>query len=207
MMKTHAYVFLADGFEEIEAVCPADILRRSIRDVTLVSIAEGLTVTSSHGVRVVADMHVETFLADWKKVSAAVPPHKCLLVFPGGLPGATNLAACGPLVAIAASHFSRGGLIGAICAAPGTLLPVFDAWLRAEGLPGIRGRRFTCYPGVEGEPVALGAVHTGSACETDGNLITANGPGSAMDFAYALAGQLMGGGAVETLQRGMMWRF
>ena len=206
-MKTHAYIFLADGFEEIEAVCPADILRRSTPEVQLVSVTDGLTVTSAHGVRIVADMDFPAFLEHWKEVSATVPPHKCLLVFPGGLPGATNLAACGPLVTLAARHFSRGGLVGAICAAPGTLLPVMDAELRAEGHPGIRGRRFTCYPGCEGEPVALGAVHTGVHCETDGNLVTANGPGSAMDFAYALAQQLMGSGAVETLRRGMMWRF
>ncbi len=205
-MKTLAYVFLADGFEEIEAICPSDVLRRSTKDVRLVSITDTLTVTSAHGIQVVADMNLEAFLAQWKELAAQMEPSKCLLVFPGGLPGAVNLATCAPLMAVAAEHFSKGGLLGAICAAPGTVLPVIDSLLQAKGLPGIAGRKFTCYPGCEDAPLTLGALHEAVPCVTDANLVTANGPGAAMAFAYALASLLISPGAVETLQRGMMYR-
>ena len=204
-MKTLAYVFLADGFEEIEAICPSDVLRRSTKDVNLVSISDSLTVTSAHGVKVLADMTLDAFLVQWKDVASVMDPAKCLLVFPGGIPGAVNLATCEPLMAVAAEHFSKGGLLGAICAAPGTVLPVIDEWLQAKGLPGIAGRKFTCYPGCEKHPLALGAVHEALPCVTDGHLVTANGPGSAMEFAYALASLFISPGAVETLRRGMMY--
>lgn len=204
-MKTLAYVFLADGYEEIEAICPADVLRRSTKDVRLVSIADSLTVTSAHGINVVADMNLDAFLSQWKESADLVEPSRRLLVFPGGLPGAFNLATCAPLMAVAAEHFSKGGLLGAICAAPGTVLPVIDGLLKEKGFPGIAGRRFTCYPGCEDGPMELGAVHEAVPCVTDTNLVTANGPGSAMEFAYALASLLISPGAVDALRRGMMF--
>ena len=203
-MKTLAYVFLADGFEEIEAICPSDVLRRSIKGVNLVSISDSPAVPSAHGIKVMADMTLDAFLTQWKEEASRMEPSRCLLVFPGGIPGAVNLATCEPLMTVAAEHFSKGGLLGAICAAPGTVLPVLDEWLRAKGLPGIAGRRFTCYPGCEKSPLALGAVHEGVPCVTDAHLVTANGPGAAMAFAYALASLFVGPGAVETLRRGMM---
>ena len=204
-MKNLAYVFLADGFEEIEAICPADVLRRSTKDVNLVSISDSLTVTSAHGVNIVADMTLDAFLKQWNEVAGAVDPARCLLVFPGGIPGAVNLATCEPLMSVAAAHFSKGGLLGAICAAPGTVLPVIDGLLQEKGLPGIAGRKFTCYPGCEPGPLELGAVHEPLPCVTDANLVTANGPGAAMEFAYALASLFISEGAVETLRRGMMY--
>ena len=204
-MKTLAYVFLADGYEEIEAVCPSDVLRRSTKDVCLVSITDSLTVTSAHGINVVADMNLDAFLEQWKELSSSMEPSRCLLVFPGGLPGAFNLATCAPLMEVAADHFGKGGLLGAICAAPGTVLPVIDGLLKEKGLPGIAGRKFTCYPGCEEAPLELGAVHKALPCVTDANLVTANGPGAAMEFAYALASLLISPGAVETLRRGMMY--
>ncbi|MBQ7518504.1 MAG: DJ-1/PfpI family protein [Bacteroidales bacterium] len=204
-MKNLAYVFLADGFEEIEAICPADVLRRSTKDVNLVSISDSLTVTSAHGVNIVADMTLDAFLKQWNEAASSMDPAKCLLVFPGGIPGAVNLATCGPLMSVAAAHFSKGGLLGAICAAPGTVLPVIDGLLQEKGLPGIAGRKFTCYPGCEPAPLELGAVHEPLPCVTDANLVTANGPGAAMEFAYALASLFISEGAVETLRRGMMY--
>lgn len=203
-MKSLAYVFLADGFEEIEAICPSDVLRRSTKEVYLVSITDTLTVTSAHGVKVVADMTLNAFLDQWK--AGAAEPSRCLMVFPGGLPGAVNLATCAPLMAVAAEHFGKGGLLGAICAAPGTVLPVIDGLLKDKGLPGIAGRKFTCYPGCEDAPLTLGAVHEAVPCVTDANLVTANGPGAAMEFAYALASLLIHPTAVELLQQGMMYR-
>ena len=204
-MKTLAYVFLADGFEEIEAICPSDILRRSTKDVRLVSISDSQTVTSAHGVQVVADINLDAFLAQWKEGADQMEPSRCLLVFPGGLPGAFNLATCAPLMAVAAEHFGKGGLLGAICAAPGMVFPVIDGLLKEKGLPGIAGRTFACYPGCEEGPLELGAVHKAVPCVTDANLVTANGPGAAMEFAYALASLLISPGAVETLRRGMMY--
>lgn len=205
-MKSKAYVFLADGFEEIEAVAPADILRRSTKNVQLVALGDNLTVRSTHGITLVADLRIEEFLQEYE-ADRETPPDKTALVFPGGLPGATNLAACAPLMQLAARHFAEGGLLCAICASPGTLLPVIDGLLREEGRKGIGGRRFTCYPGCEEGPLACGALHEDSPCVTDGLLITANGPGAAMEFGYAITSALVSPPAAEVLKMGMMYTY
>ena len=197
-MKTAAYLFLADGFEEIEAVAPADILKRSSKDVQLVSINSCRQVRSAHGVLLTADWTWEEFLSGF--ASEQTPVDKIALVFPGGMPGAANLAAFRPLMDLAAKHLQEGGLVCAICASPGTILPVLDA-LGAS----VRGRRFTCYPGCEGAPLGVGAEKVDASVVTDGNLITANGPGAAMDFGYAICAALRGQDAAGVLKAAMMY--
>ncbi|MBQ2452764.1 MAG: DJ-1/PfpI family protein [Bacteroidales bacterium] len=198
MMHARAFIFLAEGFEEIEAIAPADILRRSTRQVYLVSISESLAVTSAHQITVQADMNWEEFISHHAD-ALAENREKTALVFPGGLPGAENLANHKTLMSLAGEHFRAQGIVCAICAAPGTILP------RLEGCD-IQNRKFTCYPGFEENPLSQGAVYTGESCCRDGHLITANGPGSAMEFGYCIAAALTTESAIAVLKNGMMYR-
>ena len=148
------YVFLATGFEDIEAIAPVDIMRRAGLQVQTVSITGENVVTSAHGVGITADMLLPE--VDFSQAE--------MLVLPGGLPGSTNLDACKPLTEAIKRHFETGGAIAAICAAP----------LVFGHLGLLQGRRATCYPGVE--PELKGASYTAAIVEQDGNIITGKGP-------------------------------
>lgn len=179
------YLFLANGFEDIEALAPLDIMRRAGLSVELVSIHHENIVESAHGVKVVCDRNLRA--VEWEQAE--------LLVLPGGLPGSTNLDACEPLREALVKHAAAGKPLAAICAAPMVLghLGLLD------------GKRATCYPGVESE---LGkAQYTAALVERDGNIVTGKGPGAAMAFGYALL-ELMGKAAeAEALKEGMQYNF
>ena len=184
-----AYIFLADGFEDIEALGTLDILRRGGVAAATVSINKGtLEVTSAHGVTVLADMSLHEFFD-------AAPGTDAMLVFPGGLPGAANLAECAPLMDLAKRHFADGGPVAAICAAPG---------LVASQLPGIRGLKVTCYDGFEGFLQDKGAVYTGEGTVTDGRLITGRGPAFAIPFGLAIVSFLQGADVAESVRKGLL---
>ena len=119
------YIFLADGFEEIEALAPVDILRRAEVDVKMVSINDKLEVTGSHGIAVHADVLL-------KEVSEKAD----MLILPGGMPGTLNLQKCQPLCDMLKK---ADGYVAAICAAPSVL----------GGLGLLKGKKATCYPGFE----------------------------------------------------------
>ena len=104
-------IFLAEGFEEVEALTPADLLRRAGAEVTLVSIKAEKTVTGSHGISITADRLFEEM--DYEDAD--------LLVLPGGMPGTLNLKACEPLLALLKEHNAKGKKLAAICAAPTVL--------------------------------------------------------------------------------------
>ncbi len=179
------YIFLAEGFEEIEALAPLDILRRAGEEVRLVSVNDILVVSGCHGVQLVADELISEV-----DLSAAD-----IMVLPGGLPGATNLDACAPLREALVAHHAAGKRICAICAAP----------LVLGHLGLLRGVRATCYPGFETE--LEGANYTASLVETDGLFITGKGPGAAMEFGYTILNSI--GKTQEALQlrEGMMYNF
>lgn len=178
------YVFLATGFEDIEALAPVDIIRRAGLEVKTVSIMESRMVDSAHGVGVQADCT----LSDVDLEAAD------MMVLPGGLPGATNLDACKVLTDALASHFAKGKPVAAICAAPMVLghLGLLD------------GKRATCYPGVE--PQLGNAKYTAAIVERDGNVITGRGPAAAFEFGYAIVDYFLGDGASEGLRTGMMYK-
>lgn len=156
-------LFLAPGFEELEAIAPLDLLRRAGQDVQLVGVG-GRHITGSHGVTITCDL--EDHQLD--------PEHLTMVILPGGMPGAANLEAS-PVVQRCLEHAAARGLwIGAICAAPYIL--------GNKGL--LRGRRATCFPGYEDR--LQGAVATGAPVEVDGPFITARGAGAALDFGLAL---------------------
>lgn len=159
------YVFLADGFEEIEALAVVDILRRCGIETKTVSITDSLTVNGTHGVPVTADIKLSD--ADLDAADA--------LILPGGLPGADNLQACDTLNKALLKAFEDGRIVAAICAAPKVL--------GALGI--VNGKKATCYPGVEGQ--LTGATYLTDSVVRDGNLITSRGPATATAFAFALA--------------------
>ena len=179
---TTSYLFLAPGFEEIEAVTPIDVLRRAEMDVRTVAVtANGeLTVTGAHGVAYVADMHIDdidTSNAEW-------------LILPGGLPGATNLYESARLREVLTA---AGAKIAAICASPAVVLGPL-------GL--LRGRHATCYPGFE--PKMSGAIAIPERVVASPTLITAQGPGVSAEFALAVVAQAKGRPVAEDIAHAMI---
>ena len=180
-MKT-IFVFLAEGFEEIEALTPVDVLRRAGLSVETVSVMEEKVVAGAHGVPVVAD-----------KMFAEINPEDAeMILLPGGLPGATNLDAHEGLSRLILDFAKEEKPLAAISAAP----LVFGN----RGL--LQGKKATCYPGFE--TYLQGAEYTAALVEKDGNFITAKGPGAALEFAFAIVEKYCGGQMVHELKHGMM---
>ena len=163
-MKKVAVIF-ASGMEEIEAITPVDVLRRAGAQVDVVSIGE-TEVKGSHNITVVAD----------KLISQVDLNDYDALVIPGGMPGATNIASKIEVLTAIKSALEKGKMVGAICASPAVVL----------GENGLLNKKATCYP-AEGFVKILGDKYTGNDVEVCDNLITANGPKSALKFALALA--------------------
>ncbi len=173
-------VCLAEGFEEIEAVAPVDIMRRAGLDVVTLGVG-GTAVRGSHGVVFTADRDIES----------AVPGSFDGVVLPGGMPGTTNLAASAKVGELLDAAAGEGKLVAAICAAPSVL--------GERGL--LRGRRAVCFPGFESK--LLGADVRATATETDGNVITACGAGAALKFGFAIVEYFKGKAVVDRLCRDM----
>lgn len=178
------YMFLADGFETVEALAPVDVMRRAGLQVVTVSIMGRKEVLSAQDVNVVADILFD----DCNFIDADA------VVLPGGSVGTENMSACEPLRAVVDRMNNEGKLIAAICAAP----MVF-------GRMGIlKGRKATCYPGCEGD--LTGAEYTAATVQNDGNIITACGPGVSFDFGFAIVEYFCGVSMVETLRSQMQFR-
>lgn len=180
-MKT-IFVFLAEGFEEIEALTPVDVLRRAGLNVQTVSIMEEQVVNGAHGVPVLAD----AMFADIHPEDAE------MILLPGGLPGATNLDAHEGLGQMILDFAKDAKPFAAICAAP--------LVLGNRGL--LQGKKATCYPGFE--TYLQGAEYTAALVEKDDNFITGKGPGAAMEFAFAIVEKYCGIDKVTELKQGMM---
>ena len=172
---------MADGFEEIEALAPVDILRRGGVEVVTVSTNDDLQVQSAHGVTMIADAVFED--CDFADAD--------LLLLPGGMPGASNLRAHEGVCKALTEQNAKGKRIGAICAAPYILGEL--------GL--LHGKRATCYPGFEHD--LEGATYTAELVTVDGNITTAEGPGAALPYGYKLLSHFTTPEAVETLKEGM----
>ena len=164
------YVFLANGFEEIEALATVDILRRAELDVKTVGVG-GKTVTGSHGIPVTADIEEKDVTTDDME----------LVVLPGGMPGTNNLYADKRVTDAVRKCYDEGKYVAAICAAPSVIL---------GGMGLLKGRKATCYPGMEDG--MAGAIPLERTCVVDGRIITACGVGGALDFGCALVSALCG---------------
>ena len=184
-MKT-SYIFLADGFEEVEALTSVDVMRRAGMPVVTVSINPDLEVCGAHGVTVLADSLYEDndySEAEW-------------LVLPGGMPGATNLADHEALCQELTAQLGRGGKVAAICASPSVVLAPLGI---------LDGRHAVCYPGME----ASGDIEWGEGLPVavDGNVVTGNGPAAAAPFALTMVGLSLGNDAAAAVAAGMLLDF
>ncbi|MDE6083328.1 MAG: DJ-1/PfpI family protein [Muribaculaceae bacterium] len=180
-----SFVFLADGFEDIEALTVVDVMRRAGMPVKTVSITSSLQVRSAHGVIVTADVLYDNTLfddPDW-------------LVLPGGMPGATNLYEFAPLAGLLARHAeSENGRIAAICAAPAVVLGQLGM---------LKGEKATCYPGFE--QMLNGAEYQDSPVVVSGKFVLGNGPANALAWSYTIVAQALGESEAERVANGMLY--
>ncbi|MDE5763923.1 MAG: DJ-1/PfpI family protein [Ruminococcus sp.] len=158
------YVYLAQGFEETEAITPVDMLRRAGKKVITVGIGDNI-ITGSHGIPVITDTIAQ---------EAPLTDELEMIVLPGGMPGTLNLEKSEYVQNAIDFCMEKNITIGAICAAPSIL--------GHKGL--LRGRKAVCYSGFESQ--LEGAEIIPQAVVTDGNIITSRGAGAAMKFALAL---------------------
>ena len=186
------YIFLADGFEISEALTTVDMLRRGNVNVKTVSIYDDRIVTSSNRIPVIADMAFGEF-----KASTTFGPciSKDVMIFPGGMPGSSNLASFKKLMDVMLQHFNEGGTVAAICAAPSVVL---------SNLPDISGRRMTCYDGFEQALIDKGAEYVKEGVGCDGNIITGRGPGWALEFGLAILSHIKGEDVAAKVRQGLM---
>lgn len=164
------YCFLADGFEETEALAPVDILRRAGIAVTTVGVG-GSVIRGSHNIYVKADI-----TADALELSDEIQG----VILPGGMPGVKNLDADQTVHAAIEFCDQRDLYVCAICAAPSII--------GRMGL--LSGRKSTCFPGFE--DALIGAQITGEKVVTDGTVITAKGAGCALEFGFAIVREVCG---------------
>ena len=175
------YLFLANGFEEVEALCPLDLLRRAGVEVTTVGVG-GDMIVGAHGIAVQADIP-EALYRDSRPE---------MVILPGGLPGADNLDASRTVDAALRAAASNGGYLAAICAAPKLL-----------GKRGyLQGKRAICYPGFEDR--LTGAVISSERVAVDGRIITAAGMGVATEFGLALVRALKGEAAADKIRAAIL---
>ena len=179
------YVFLADGFEDVEALIPIDVLRRGGVEVVTVSTTDFPLVESAHGVAIEADLQFEQ--CDFADAD--------LLMLPGGMPGAANLYAHEGVCKAVCDQTAAGKKVSAICAAPAVVLAPL-------GL--LEGKRATCYPGFE--QALEGATYTGDLVTVDGNITTAEGPAAAFPYAYELLSQLVNKQVSDQVAEGMRYK-
>ncbi|HLO59468.1 MAG TPA: DJ-1 family glyoxalase III [Bacteroidales bacterium] len=175
-------IHFAEGFEEVEAITPVDVLRRAGCEVVMVSVTGKKEVTSKRGVVVIADKNFDEINYD----------EADMIVLPGGQPGANNLNKHEGLKKQIVNFNAQGKFVAAICAAP----LVFGS----AGI--LKGKKATCFPGTE--PQLTGANCTGTLVEIDGNIITGKGPGVAMAFSLALVEKLQGKPVADEVKETMI---
>lgn len=175
------YVFLANGFEEIEALCPVDLLRRAGVEVTTVGIGSEV-IRGAHGITVHADIP-DIMYKD---------PSPEMIILPGGMPGAENLDRSRIVDTAINIASKKGAYIAAICAAPFLL-----------GKRGIlRGKKAVCFPGFE-DILDGASIVDGDSVVIDGNIITAKGMGAAVSFGLTLVSLLRGNETASAIREGI----
>ncbi len=179
------YAFLADGFEEVEALTVVDLLRRAGIAVRTVSVTGREVVTGAHKIPVTADCRIESLTEEADA-----------LFLPGGMPGTLGLKACEPLAAMLKKYAADPAKwVTAICAAPSVLGEL--------GL--LQGKRATCYPGFEEQ--LRGARVSTDAVVQDGNVITSRGVGTAIEMALTMIACLTGDRKkADQIAAGIMYR-
>ena len=179
------YVFLADGFEDVEALIPIDVLRRGGVDVVTVSTTDFPLVQTAHGVNIEADLMFEQ--GDFSDAD--------LLFLPGGMPGASNLYQHKGVCKAITNQHANGKKVAAICASPAVVLAPLGI---------LDGKRATCYPGFE--QALMKATYTADLVTVDGNITTGEGPAAAFPFAYELLAQLVDQQTSDQIAEGMRYK-
>ena len=183
------YIFLADGFEDVEALATNDVLRRGGVDTTLVALTDDPFVESSHGVIVGVNALLPEMDTDHAGTTAAD-----VMIFPGGMPGSKSLAACTPLIGLMNAHYAAGGTVAAICAAPGLVLSQLDD---------VTGMEFTCFEGFEDALIARGAVYTPAPAVRSGRIVTGRSAGHAVSFALEILRGIQGDDTAARVRHAM----
>lgn len=187
------YVFLADGFEEIEALTPVDLLRRVKVETKLVAVASSenssgdLVIRGARGIPVVCDMSLEEL------INGEGTDNMDIAVLPGGMPGTLNLRGSKTLMELIDKQNEKGGRIAAICAAPAKILG-------ERGM--LKGKKATCYPGME--DLMIGAILSADSVVTDGNITTSRGMGTAMAFGLEMVKLLLSEATAKDLAEGVV---
>lgn len=182
-------VLLGDGFEEIEAITPIDILRRAELRVLTVSVGANLAVRGSHGISVMADAILADLLASHNR------PHPALLLLPGG-PGVAALRQNPQVLELVRRQQASQNKLAAICAAP---LVLAEAGV-------LRDRQVTSFPGVAAELGPKVGSYSEERVVIDGPLCTSRGAGTAEEFSLALVAWLRGPEAAERVRRSIVAR-
>ncbi len=182
-MTKKALVLLANGFEEIEAATPIDVLRRAGVEVTTAGVG-GTLIEGAHGVSFKADADLASVTADGFD----------MLVLPGGMPGAKHLGESAKAKSLAETMVAAGKKVAAICAAPVLTL---GAW----GL--LKGKKATCYPGME-SMFPADVVFVADTVVMDGDITTSRGPGTALPFSFSLTAQLVGQDKADEVATAML---
>lgn len=181
------YVILADGFEEVEAIEPVDIMRRAGIEVTTVSIMETKSVKGAHGIIIEADALIKDILS-----LGMAPSDMELLMLPGG-EGHILIDHCNEVHALLNDALIQQKYIAAICAAPSIL----------GKKQMLMDKKATCYPGFE--EYCYGAEMTGAKAVVDGRIITGRGPGAASEFGFAIVTLLKGEDKAAALREAMQY--
>lgn len=177
------YFFLADGFEEIEALCPLDLCRRVGIEAKTVSITDKNTVTGSHGITVVSDLTAKDELSDFD-----------MIVLPGGMPGTTNLGESVVVEKALLTALEKDSYIAAICAAP--------MILGKRGL--LRGKEAICFPGFE--KYLDGATVSDKKVVLDGKILTGAGMGVSHDFGLKIVEIFKGKDIADNLCSSVLYK-
>jgi 4-methyl-5(b-hydroxyethyl)-thiazole monophosphate biosynthesis len=180
------YLFLANGFEEIEALTPVDALRRAKVEIKTLSIEEDLTVTGAHGISVIADAP----LSEYKKEDAE------MLILPGGAEGTRRLGENEALREIILSAAEDGVYIAAICAAP-TILAKLSL---------LTSLRATCYPSLASELIDRKVKYKSDRVVCDKRFITSAGAGTAGEFAFTLIEKLKTKDEADRVKYSMIYK-
>lgn len=177
------YILLGEGFEETEAIAPADILRRGGVDVQFVGL-NGACISGGHGIQVCADVTIDEM--DLKNMD--------MIVLPGGMGGVNSIRGCEKAMEAVKFAWENDRYVAAICAAPMILaeLGITD------------GKKATCYPGLE-ENMGSALMQPGTSTVTDGKLLTGAGPGTAIDFGLLLVGALCGEAKAKEVYDGLVY--
>ena len=184
-------IFLADGFEDVEALATNDVLRRGGVATRLVALTDDPQVESSHGILVTADAFLPELDTRHEGTTA-----DDVMIFPGGMPGSRHLAACTPLIRLMQEHYAAGGTVAAICAAPGLVL----SQLGPDVLAGVD---FTCFEGFQDELIAQGARYTPAPAVRSGRIVTGRSAGHAVAFGLEILRGLAGDAAADKVRHAL----